>query len=115
LSNATFSGVTIGDYAWVEISQENEVEVHKIPRADGAILRRRGGGVKTMTVYGWVKKLSRKDLEIYLNNLAANFGSGLADLIVNGNTYSNCILKSISPGSDHYQWSRFSIVFYRSG
>ena len=68
-----------------------------------------------MTVHGWVKQLSRKDLETYLNELASNFGSGLADLIVNGNTYSNCIFKSIAPGSDHYQWSRFSIVFYKSG
>ena len=115
MSNGSFQGVSIGDYCWAEISQENEVEVHKIPRADGAILRRRGGGVKTITVHGWVKKTKRKDLEIYLNGLAAAFGSGLGDLVVNGNTYSNCIFKSISPGSEHYRWSRFSIVFIKSG
>ena len=115
MANGTFNGIVLGNYCWVEISTEQEVEIHKIPRADGAILRRRGGGLKTMTVHGWVKQLSRKDLEIYLDVLAANFGSGLADLVINGNTYSNCIYKSISPGSDHYQWSRFSIVFYKSG
>ena len=115
MSNGSFNGVVIGDHCWLEISTENEVEVHKIPRADGAILRRRGGGLKTLTVYGWVKKMSRKSLEEYINSLAGAFGSGLADLVVNGNTYSNCILKSISPGSDYYQWSRFSIVFYQSG
>jgi hypothetical protein len=115
MSNCLFGGVNIGDFGWLEVSHENEVEVHKIPRADGAILRRRGGGLKTLTVHGWVKKTSRKSLEEYINSLAGAFGSGLADLVVNGNTYSNCILKSISPGSDYYTWSRFSIVFYKSG
>ena len=115
MSNASFSGVIIGDYAWVEIAIEQEVEVHKIPRADGVILRRRGGGIKTITVHGWVKKTKRKDLEIYLNGLATAFGSGLGDLVVNGNTYSNCILKSVSPDSDYNRWSRFNITFYKSG
>jgi len=115
MSNGYFNGVGIGDHCWAEISHANEVEVHKIPRADGAILRRRGGGVKTITVHGWVKKTKRKDLEIYLNALAAAFGSDLGDLVVNGNTYSNCILKSVSPDSDYNRWSIFSIIFYRSG
>ena len=115
MSNSSFNGIQIGDYTHLQVDTENEVEVHKIPRADGAILRRRGGGLKTLTVHGWVKKTSRKALEEYINSLAGAFGSGLADLVVNGNTYSNCILKSISPGSDYYQWSRFSIVFYKSG
>lgn len=115
MSNAFFNGVAIGDHVWVSISTENEVEVHKIPRADGCIIRRRGGGMKTMTVYGWVKKMRRQDLEDYLNSLAAAFGSGLADLVVNHNTYSNCIFKSISPDSDHSRWSRFTILFYKSG
>jgi hypothetical protein len=115
MSNGSFNGINLGDYCWVEISTEQEVEIHKIPRADGSILRRRGGGLKTINVAGWVKKLSRQELETYTNGLAAAFGSGLADLVVNHNTYSNCILKSISPGSDYYKWSRFNIVFYRSG
>jgi len=115
MSNAAFNGVNIGDYAWLETSTENEVEVHKIPRADGAILRRRGGGLKNIVVHGWVKKMRRQDLEIYLDGLAAAFGSGLASLVINNNTYTNCILKSISPGAEHNNWSRFSIVFYKSG
>lgn len=115
MSNVFFAGIACGDFGWLEVSQENEIEIHKIPRADGAILRRRGGSLKTLTVYGWVKKMSRRELETYIDALGAAFGSGLADLVVNGNTYSNCILKSISPGSDYYRWSRFSIVFYRSG
>ena len=95
MSNASFNGITIGDFCHLQVDTKNEVEIHKIPRADGAILRRRGGGLKTLTVYGWVKKLSRKDLESYINSLAASFGSGLATLIINNNTYSNCILESI--------------------
>jgi len=115
MANGTFNGVVIGDFCHLEISTENEIEIHKIPRADGAIIRRRGGGVKTMTVHGWVKKMRRQDLEIYMNGLTANFGSGLASLVINNNTYTNCIFKSISPGSEHHTWSRFSIVFYKSG
>ena len=115
MGNGSFNGIALGDFCHLQIDTENEVEIHKIPRADGAILRRRGGGLKTMTVHGWVKKMRRQDLENYLNGLAAAFGSGLADLVINHNTYSNCILKSISPGAEHNLWSRFTIVFYKSG
>jgi len=115
MSNGSFNGVNIGNYCWLEIATANEVEIHKIPRADGAILRRRGGGLKTMSVHGWVKKMRRQDLEIYLDGLAAAFGSGLASLVINNNTYTNCIFKSISPGPEHNVWSRFTIVFYKSG
>lgn len=115
MSNASFQGVAIGDHAWLETSTENEVEVHKIPRADGVILRRRGGGLKTLTVHGWVKKTKRKDLESYLDGLAAAFSSALGTLVINGNSYTNCILKSISPSSDHFIVNRFSITFYKSG
>ena len=115
MSNGVFNGVVLGDYCHLEIATENEVEIHKFPRADGAKLRRRGGGLKTMTVHGWVKKMRRQDLEIYLDGLADSFGSGLSDLVINNNTYSNCILKSILPGPEHHKWSRFSIVFYKSG
>jgi len=115
MGNSTFSGIQIGDFAHLETSTDNEVEIHKIPRADGAILRQRGGGLKTMTIHGWVKKLSRKQLELYLDNLGAAFGSALGTLIVNGNSYTNCIFKRISPDSDHFKWSRFTIIFYKSG
>lgn len=115
MSNATFEGIQIGDFVHLSTGTENEVEVHKIPRAEGAILRRRGGGLKTLTITGWVKKMSRKSLEEYLDSLASSFGSGLGTLIVNSNTYTNCILKSISPDSDHFKWSRFTITFYKSG
>jgi len=115
MSNGSFNGVNLGSFCHMNVDTELEIEIHKIPRADGAILRRRGGSVKTINISGWVKKMSRQELELYIDGLAASFGSGLADLVVNHNTYSNCILKSISPGSDYYKWSRFTIVLYRSG
>lgn len=119
MANATFAGIQIGDHAWLSINTENEVEVHKIPRADGAIIRRRGGGLKTLTVNAWILRTDvlekRKDIEQYFDQLAGSFGSAVADLIVNGITYSNCIFKSISQDSIHNRWSRFTVTFIRSG
>ena len=109
IPNAKFNGIGIGDHAWVSISTANEVEVHKIPRADGAIIRRRGGGLKTLTVNAWIVEkgefaptnFDRKNIEQYFDQLGGAFGSGLADLIVNGETYSNCIFQSISQDTVH--------------
>ncbi len=115
VSNATFNGIEIEDHAWLEVDTENEVEVHKIPRADGVITRRRGGGMKTLTVHGWITRNQRNEIEQYFDGLAVNFTSAKADLIVNGKTYSDCLLKSISPDSDHNNWARFSVVFLKSG
>ena len=119
MPNATFNGIAIGDHAWVAINTENEIEVHKIPRADGAIIRRRGGGLKTITVNAWIKKTdlleTRSDVEQYFDQLAGAFGSGVADLIVNGETYSNCIFKSLSQDAVHNRWSNFTVTFFKSG
>lgn len=119
MPNATFNGIVIGDHAWVSISTENEVEIHKIPRADGVIIRRRGGGLKTLTVIGWIKKTAnletRSDIEQYFDQLAGAFGSDVSDLIVNGETYSNCIFKRISQDTIHNKWANFTIIFIKSG
>jgi hypothetical protein len=119
MANATFNGVAIGDHAWVSIGTANEIEVHKIPRADGAILRRRGGGVKTLTVTAWIKKYGigeeRADIEQYFDQLGGAFGSDFADLIVNGVTYSNCLFQNIAPDTVHNKWSRFTVTFLSSG
>ena len=114
-SCATFNGISLGDHNWLEVGTENEVEVHKIPRADGVIIRRRGGGMKTMVVHGWIVKSTRGEIEQFFDGLALQLTSGLASLVINGNTYTNCILKSISPDGDHNRWSRFSIIFFKSG
>ena len=117
--NATFNGIAIGDHAWVSINTTNEIEVHKIPRADGAIIRRRGGGVKTLTVNAWKLRTGalekRKDIEQFFDQLAGSFGSGIADLIVNGVTYSNCIFQNLSQDAIHNRWSRFTVTFIKSG
>jgi len=115
MANATFSGIGLGDHAWVEISTSNEVEVHKIPRADGSIIRRRGGGLKTLTVHAWVTKENRHEIESYFNGLAGALTSNIANLIVNGVTYTNCILKSISADSTHNNFANFTLTFIKSG
>lgn len=115
MSNVTFNGVSIGDHGWVEIATSNEVEVHKIPRADGAIIRRRGGGLKTLTVHAWKKFDNRFEVETYFNGLAGTLSSAVSDLIVNGVTYSNCLLQNVSADSTHNNFARFSITFIKSG
>ena len=117
--NATFNGVGIGDHAWISIQTNNELEVHKIPRADGAIIRRRGGGLKTITVNAWMKRTDvgeyRADVEQYFDQLAGAFGSAGANLVVNGVTYSNCFFQSISQDTVHNRWSEFTVSFIKSG
>jgi hypothetical protein len=115
MSNANFNGVSIGDHAWVNITTSNEVEVHKIPRADGAILRRRGGGLKNITVNAWINKGTRVEVEQYFNQLGGAFTSAVADLIVNGVTYSDCLLQNISQDAVHNKWSNFTVTFLKSG
>lgn len=115
MPNATFNGITIGDHAWLEPTTSNIVEIHRIPRADGAIIRPKGGGVKTMRVHSWIVLADRVTLEQYMDGLAANFGSGIADLILNGETYSNCILQDITPDGRHNRFSNFTITFIKSG
>lgn len=115
MCNAIFNGIGIGDHAWLEVRTENEVEVHQIPRADGAIIRRRGGGIKNMVIHGWVVRNRRSEIEQYFDTLGGDLSSAVGDLIVNGKTYSNCILKSISPDSIHNRWARFTVTFFKSG
>lgn len=115
MSNGTFNGVVLGCYVWLEVKTENEVQVHKIPRADGAIVRRLGGGLKTVIVHGWIVKNNRFEIEQYFDQLAGSLGSAGSDLIINGKTYSNCFLKSISPDSNHNNWATFTVTFTRPG
>ena len=115
MSNASFGGIGIGDHTWLEVRTANEVEVHKIPRADGSIIRRRGGGLKTLALHAWIKKSSRVEIETYFNQLAGTLTSAVADLIVNGVTYTDCILQSVSADPTHNNFSRYSLIFLKSG
>jgi len=111
----TFNGVQIGDLAWVQISTDLSVEIHRIPRADGAIIRRKGGGLKTLIVNAWMVRDNRFQVEQYFTDLASNLTSSMGDLIVNGKTYQNCLLDSISPSGEHNRWATFSVTFIQSG
>ena len=115
MSNSTFNGVMLGDHAWISVDTDNEVEIHKIPRADGAIIRRRGGGVKTITISGWIVKTTKTEIEQYFDSLAANLTSSIGTLIVNGISYTNCILQSVKPSTEHNRWATFTITFIKSG
>lgn len=115
MANANFNGVALGDHAWLQIDTINQVEIHIIPRADGVITRRRGGGIKNLTVHGWIIREGRKQIQEYFDQLAANLTSAETDLIVDGTTYSDCIMKSISQSSEHNAWARFTILFIKSG
>lgn len=114
-SNINFNGVDIGCHGWLEINTENEVEVHKIPRADGAIIRRKGGGLKTITVHAWKVFSTRAQKEQYMNALAGNLTSALATLIANGVSYTNCILQDVTDDSTHNNWAEFTLTFLKSG
>jgi len=115
MANASFNGIALGDFAWVQIDTTNQVEVHIIPRADGSIVRRRGGGVKNLTINAWIIRSSRKQIQEYFDQLAANLTSAVADLIVDDTTFSNCVMQTISQSGEHNNWARFTIRFIKSG
>ena len=112
--NASFNAINIGDHAYLAPSHAVELEIKKIPRADGSIIRRRGGGVQTLTVHAWVTKTQRVDIESYLAQLAVSFGTAGANLIVNGVTYSNTFFNSLSAGGDDHQWNYFDVTCVRN-
>ena len=113
-NNGTFNGILIGEHCWLEPSYNVELEVKKIPRADGCIVRRRGGGVQTLTVHAWITKNHRVDLESYLSQLATSFGTASANLIINGVTYSDTFFQSMSVGGDDHQWNYFTCTFIKN-
>lgn len=113
--NATFNSIDIGDFAWLEISFSNELEVRKIPRADGCIVRRRGGGEQILTVHAYVTKTTRANFEQYFKELPIFFGSGSHTLTVNGIDYTNTLFISVSPGGDYKNFTTFTVIFRRSG
>lgn len=112
--NGYFNSIALGDHCFLEPGYDVELEIKKIPRADGCIVRRRGGGVQTLTVHAWVVKNSRVNIESYLAQLATSFGTAGANLVINGVTYSNTFFQDMSPGSDDHQWNYFSCSFVRN-
>jgi len=112
--NASFAGTYIGDFAWLEISYSNVLEIKKIPRADGCIVRRRGGGEQSLTVHAYAIKTTRANFEQYFKDLPLSFGSGSSTLSVNGIDYTDTFFESIAPGGDYKNFTTFTVSFRRS-
>ena len=113
--NATYNGISVGDYAWLISATNFPDTTIRIPRAQGIRQRDEGGGEQTLVVKAWVVKDNQADLAAYFESLPRFFGTGIASLVIDGNTYTNCKCLSINP-EDRYQGSadHFTCVFRKS-
>ena len=74
-----------------------------------------GGGEIIMRVKAWVVKTNSGTLAAYLESLGRSFGAGLASLVIDGNTYTNCKCLNIVP-EDRFQAQvdHFTCTFKKS-
>lgn len=100
-ANCAYNGVSLGDYSWMIPSVSMPDTAVHIPRAHGIRQRDMGGGEMILTVKSWVVKSSIATLAVYLESIVRSFGTGLASLVIDGTTYTNCKLLSIQP-EDRY-------------
>ncbi len=117
LDRVKFNNVAIGDYAWAEISYQGNVVTRIIPRALGVRIystSEMGGGQRRITVHAYVIKATRKDLEEYFRTLPASLGYAAATLTVDGVSYTNCYMESITPPSGVERWATFTVNFIQS-
>lgn len=114
-ANCFYNSVAVGDYAWLIPSTNFPDTEVGIPRAQGIRQKDMGGGSQILTVKAWVVKTTDALLASYLEALPRNFGTGLASLVIDGNTYTNCKCLSITP-EDRYHASadHFTCVFKKS-
>jgi len=116
-SRVSFNGVTIGDYAWAVVGFSGNTSVRVIPRAKGVRIystEEMGGGYRTITVSAYVIKQSRKDLEEYFRTLPDLLGHEAATLVVEGVSYTNCVMTGINPESTYEKWNTFTVEFLQS-
>ena len=114
-ANAKFNNVEIGDYAWLIPSTNFPDTEINIPRAQGIRQRDMGGGAHTLIVKAWVVKTTDALLASYFEGLARSFGTGLASLVIDSNTYTNCKCISISPEDRHQAMAdHFVCIFKKS-
>jgi len=114
-SNGTYSGVLLGDYCWLVPSVSFPDTSRFIPRAQGIRQRDIGGGDMTLTVKSWVVKSTVASLHSYLESLGRSFGTGLASLVIDGVTYTNCKCLAIMPEDRHAdRMDFFNITFKKS-
>jgi len=123
LQRIVFNSVEIGDYAYCIPSYEGNTVVRIVPRALGVLIHsttEMGGGLRTFTVIGLVKKTNRKDMETYLAGLYTSLGTGPSTLAIydvnhSAHTdYTNCYLNRISPGQEDTLYNTFEIEFIQS-
>ena len=114
-SNGSYNSVTLGDYCWLIPSVTFPDTTRHIPRAQGIRQRDVGGGQMTLTVKSWVVKDTIAALHQYLEALGRNFGTGLASLVIDSVTYTNCKCVSITPEDRHAdRMDFFNITFIKS-
>lgn len=113
-SNGTFKAIDIGDHCSIIVSYSRDVEMKEIPRANGVIIRNRGGGKQDIMVNAWVIKTTRQQIEDYCRALATSFGNTVGTLIINGTTYTNCYFIDMMPNAEDKRWNIFSLRFVRN-
>jgi len=108
----------IGYTEWASISYQGNISSRIIPRAKGVKLystEEMGGGIKEITIYAYIIKNSRLEVEQYLNTLIDNIANKKGDLIIEGTlTLSDCYLESLRSDSDYKKWNYFDISFKKS-
>lgn len=115
MANGSFSGTDIGDYCWLIPATSFPDTSVFIPRAQGIRQRDMGGGEQILTVKAWVVKTTVPLLAQYFEALGRSFGTGLASLVIDSITYTNCKCLSIVP-EDRFQAQvdHFTCVFKKS-
>ena len=114
-ANGTFNGVSIGDYCWLIPSTNFPDTSVQIPRAQGIRQRDMGGGEQILTVRAWVVKATVAALAQYFEGLSRSFGTGLASLVIDSVTYTNCKCLSIQPENRYKdRVDYFTCIFKKS-
>ncbi len=114
-ANGKFNNVDIGDYCWLIPSTQFPDTTIRIPRDMGIRQRDMGGGEQTLVVKAWVTKGTDALLAAYFEALGRSFGTGLASLVIDSRTYTNCKCLSISPEDRwHGRADHFACVFRKS-
>jgi len=109
-----FGDTQIGDYAWVEISFEGNPTIRTIPRLVGSkiySIAEMGGGHYRITVHAWIRKQSRRDVEIYFLELPQALGFSAKTLKFDNVTIRDCVLQGISADSEYNNWAFFEVSF----
>lgn len=109
-SNILFNSVEIGDHATFSAASFLPDTTISLPRAQGIRQRDMGGGEMTITVKAWIVKTTPPLLAQYIEGLMRSFGTGLASLVADGVTYTNCKSLSVSPENKYNEGERVDYI-----